>query len=148
MKKSLLIACLCVIALTISTSSQAKIYKWTDKKGVIHYSATPPQTKQKAKNIEDKIRFAAGKYTPKKVTSSTQRTASGKKVKKLSSKLSSPNKKLTAYCQGQRSNLSKLKSNYRNTWIENGVKKNLDQSQRKQKVQQLIDSIELNCNEV
>ena len=122
MNKSLLTACLCGILLTVSTSSQAKIYKWTDTKGVIHYSAMPPQTKAKAKNIEDKILFAAGKYTPKKTSSTTQRTTSDKKTKKLSSKLSPPNKKLTAYCQGQRSNLSKLKSNYRNTWIENGVK--------------------------
>lgn len=147
MKKTLFITCLCSLALTISSSSHAKIYKWTDNKGVIHYSATPPppQTKEKAKNIEDKIRFAAGKYTPKKESSRSQQKTSDKKI---SSKLSGPSKKLTAYCEGQKSNLAKLKSNYRNTWEENGKKKNLDQSQRKQKVEQIISSIELNCKEV
>jgi len=53
--------------ISLSQAVHAKIYKWTDNEGRVHYSATPPKdTKEKAENIEDKIKFNIGKKQPAK----------------------------------------------------------------------------------
>ncbi len=142
-----------ILALTISLSAQANIYKWTDSKGVTHYSATPPpqksKVKQKAENIEDEIRFAAGKHRPKGNVASTNATGKEDKTAKRKIKLSAPDKKLVSFCKQQRGNLSKLKNNFRNQWVDsNGTKTMLNQDQRKSKVDEIMTTIDKNCEGV
>jgi len=44
------------IALAMSSTAMAKIYKWTDASGNTHYTATPPPAKSKAKAKEFKVK--------------------------------------------------------------------------------------------
>ncbi len=156
MKKIILISCLSTLTLAYSMGLQAKIYKWTDTKGVVHYSATPPSlkktTKQKVKNIENKIRFAAGKSsTEKKNISNNEPENKADKVNNQNenSELAGPDKKLVDYCKAQRNNLKSLKNNFRNVWIDkSGKRTNLNQKQRKEKVDYLKSRIEKDCREV
>lgn len=143
------------MALLISLSTQAKIYKWTDEKGQVHYTATPPPQKNKrikAEDIEDEIRSKAGKYRPPaKSESSDKETVALKSDAKEGEdpKLEGPDKKLINYCKSQRKNLNQLKKNYRNVWVDvKGKKTNLTQEQRKEKVSYLMKRISEDCADV
>lgn len=149
MKKTILMICVCSLALSYSVATHATIYKWKDAKGVTQYTATPPpaqkKTKGKIKNIEDQIRFAAGKHRPSEVRNTEIKT----KEENKSPDLSAPDKKLISYCKGQRANLAKLKANYRSVWVEtDGKRKDLNQKQRKDKVDSLIKTITKECEGV
>ena len=150
MKKPTIIT-LSLITLTLSiTSTQAKIYKWTDTNGAVHYSSTPPKTNKKSnlnvKDIEDKIRFAAGKPRASSSKQSIEGPVSEGKDEKESSKLAPPSPKLIKYCKSQRSNLKQLKENFNTTWVSaSGKKALLSQKQRKDKVKEIRKSITTEC---
>ena len=135
--------------LLVTVSSQAEIYKWTDAKGVTHYSSQKPiQHKIKTENIEDKIRSAAGKYRASEQQASQKSAQTTTKSNDSESKteLSGPNAKLVSYCKGQRKSLAQLKKNFRNIWKdENGKTYRLDQKQRQLKVDQIHESITKEC---
>jgi len=148
MKKIILITCISALSLTYSINTQAKIYKWTDAKGVVHYSATPPAIKKKVKNIESEIRLAAGKHRPSK-SDKKEENQKDKDQKTEESELSSPDEKLVDYCKSQRNNLKSLTNNFRNIWIDpSGKKTRLNQKQRQEKVDYLKNRIEKDCKEV
>lgn len=151
-KKSVVFTSITTLALTIGlATAQAKIYKWTDANGQIHYTAQPPVQKKlrdKATNIEDKIRANAGKYRP---SANKQKVAANKEKTNddTDTELSGPNKKLIKYCKSQRSNVNQLKKNFRNVWIDvKGKKTTLSQEQRKKKVAELQKKIKEECSEV
>jgi len=139
-----------LFAIFMNVTTNAEIYKWTDSKGVVHYSAQKPtQKKVKPKNIENielAIRSAAGK--PKKQqTASTSRSLKGDtSTKKSDKKLSGPGPELVSYCKKQRSNLDQLQNNFRNVWQGiDGKKTKLNQEQRKSKVKYIQSTITENC---
>lgn len=129
----------------ISTNvATAKIYKWTDANGSVHYSATPPKTKVKAKDIEDKILYAAGK--PKYPSADKAEGKSSAKNQVKDEKLAGPGKKLIKYCKQQRTNLRKLKDNFNTRWVDSsGKTTQLTQKQRKDKVKEIKKSITTGC---
>ena len=61
MKKLLFIPAAFMVAISLQQPAQAEMYKWTDKKGEIHYTQTPPPADTQSKNIEDDIRLSTGK---------------------------------------------------------------------------------------
>jgi len=153
-KKSVILTSITSLALVLSmATAHAKIYKWTDANGQTHYTAQPPTQKKlrdKAKNIEDKIRANAGKYRP---TQKTEKTASKTEAATENTgkeeKLSGPNKQLINYCKSQRNNVAQLKKNFRNVWIDaKGKKTTLNQEQRRKKVAELQNKIKTDCSDV
>ena len=153
MKKSTIVS-LSLLAITLSvTSIQAKIYKWTDANGAVHYSATPPKVNKKSKldvkDIEDKIRFAAGKPSAGSSKKSVEGPVSEGEDKEESSKLAPPSPKLIKYCKSQRSNLKQLKENFNTIWVsKSGKKALLSQKQRKDKVKEIRKTITTECEGV
>ena len=148
--KFLVITAISTIMLLANVSTKAEIYKWTDAKGVTHYSAQKPtQRKIKSKNIEDEIRSAAGKYQAPSRTASqanAESESSEKGDNKKKPKLAGPSAKLVAYCKTQRKNLAGLKKNFRNSWQgKDGKKTRLDQKQRQAKVTDIQKSITQEC---
>lgn len=145
------IASLSLLAITLSvTSLQAKIYKWTDAKGSVHYSATPPKANKKSKldvkDIEEKINYAAGKPRVNASSQNVEGPLSEDDKKKDDDKLSPPSSKLIKYCKSQRSNLKQLKENFNTTWVSaSGKKALLSQKQRKDKVREIRKSITTEC---
>ncbi len=142
------------VALFFSISTHAEIYKWVDAKGVTHYTATPPpqktiKHKTKVENIEVQILSAAGKFKPATNQTSSDEKTSGMESKKTDNKLSPPGKKLVSYCKKQRGNLANLKGNYFNVWVDDkGKETKLDQKERQEKVDHLINDIKDNCKGV
>ena len=154
-KKSVILTSMATL-LILSVNTHAKIYKWTDANGQVHYTAQPPaQTKKrtiKATNIEDQIRAKAGKYrSPKSLKKVAAKNPNDDSDTDTQSdeELSGPDKQLIKYCDGQRNNLKQLKKNFRNIWIDaKGNKTALSQEQRKEKVSILQQEIDSNCAEV
>jgi len=144
-KKVLSAVVISTVALLSTMNSQAEIYKWTDAKGVTHYSAQKPIQKEiKSENIEDKIRFSLGKYQASSQKQSKDSAES--KDSKNKTQLAGPNAKLVSYCKTQRKNLAQLKKNYRNLWKDkDGKTSRLDQKQRQQKVKKIQKSITAEC---
>jgi len=153
MKKIILASTLCVLSVTVSFTTHAEIFKWTDSKGVTHYSARAPIHKKKSatkvKNIEDKIRFAAGKHRPPISKTNSSPTEKQSNSKQDNTQLAPPDKKLINYCKQQRSSLAKLKANFRNIWRDaDGKEKILTQEERKEKVNYLVKRITEDCEGV
>ena len=159
MKKKIFVATTCcTLTALLNFTAQAEIYKWTDNKGVTHYSARPPaQRKKAAKNIKDiekKIRQAAGKYRPLANTNTTlnnnsEKSSGTEQQKTTNTEIAPPSKKLVSYCKKQRSSLKKLKSNFRTVWKGlDGKEKRLNQSERKEKIDYLIKRITEDCEGV
>jgi len=151
MNKSVILSGLTTLALVLSVNAQAKIYKWTDANGQVHYTAQPPVTKKKASkavNIEDEIRAKAGKYRPPAKNTTAKSDKDGEE-KKSEDDLAGPDKKLVKYCDSQRNNLKQLQKNFRNVWIDiKGKKTNLNQEQRREKVAYLKAKIKEDCSDV
>lgn len=153
MKKIILMTCISALSFTYSINAQAKIYKWTDAKGVVHYSAKPPTTSIKAnkaaKNIESDIRLSAGKHRVAKKEQQQDENTSEETNSESESELSAAPKKLVDYCKSQKTNLTNLKNNFRNVWVDTAGKKTvLDQKQRQEKVDYLKGRIKKDCQEV
>ena len=157
MKKIIFTTTFCTLTALLNFTAQAEIYKWTDSKGVTHYSARPPaQRKKTAKNIKDiekKIRQAAGKYRPSaNVNTQSNNSEKGNKTNQqqpTNTEIAPPSKKLVSYCKKQRSSLKKLKSNFRTVWKGlDGKEKRLNQSERKEKIYYLIKRIIEDCEGV
>ena len=63
--------------------------------------------------------------------------------------MAGPDAALISYCKTQRSNLSGLQNNYRNTWQDaDGNKKRLNQEERKLKIDLIQKQIAKDCSEV
>ncbi len=148
-RKNLSTLLISISMLFINMSSQAEIYKWTDAKGVTHYSAQKPtQPKIKSEDIGDKIKSAAGKYkaSSQKPTYSSSQNTSKSTDGKTKIDLSGPSAQLVTFCKNQRKNLALLAKNYRTKWEDKEGKVSLlDQKQRKEKVQSIQESITKEC---
>lgn len=141
------------LALLVNLGANAEIYKWTDAKGIVHYTANKPtQRKIKTENIEVKIRNAAGRYKKSakdQESKSPTNSRSSNDGEKKKTKMAGPDAALISYCKSQRSNLSSLQKNFRNTWQDaDGKKKRLNQEERKLKIDLIQKQISKDCTEV
>jgi len=148
----LILLSLC-ITFSIVQTAHAKIYKWTDDDGKVHYSATPPKnTKTKAENIEDKIKFNIGKVQP--VTN--YRAASGKpkvktekddaKTKAIQAKYKTDQSKARmAYCNGLKRNIHTLQTSKNVNIAEEGNLKPLSSTEKQARLNKEKSNLEKNC---
>ncbi|CAA6817497.1 MAG: Unknown protein [uncultured Thiotrichaceae bacterium] len=157
------------IALLVLTSSSvvsAKIYKWVDDQGQMHYTQRPAPIGKDATNIERKIRIAAdlptsssvkttkpkaGKYgseaKPRQQTKAKKEAVVTKPPEDKQAKNSAEEyeKKLAEYCEKQTANLEALNSDTPIAWQNEGKTKLLSNTERKEKINAINTSINENC---
>lgn len=63
MKKTIALASLLALALGVPAAEAAKFYKWTDEKGVTHYTIDPPPAGAKASEVRVKTPSHSGAAT-------------------------------------------------------------------------------------
>lgn len=156
-----------MLALVSSTSVSAKIYKWVDDQGQMHYTQRPAPAGKDATDIERKIRIAAdlptsspgktaksktGKYGSKPIPKVKQQDPKKEEVaaktsedKQAESSAEEYKKKLNEYCEKQTANLEALNSDTPIAWQDEGKTKLLSNSERKGKIESIQTSIEENC---
>ena len=129
-----------LLLVLISTQTlQADIYKWTDKDGKVHYSATPPKVPQKnIEDIEDKIKANIGKVQPKttyKAPTSKPKEATGSASNKTANKKTKDRYKgdrspaRVAYCNSLKNNIHTMQNNKNGNLVKEGEKKPLTSEQ-------------------
>ena len=136
----------------LSQALHAKIYKWTDSEGKVHYSATPPNdTKTKAENIEDKIKFNIGKAQTAS-NDSDSKTESATKAEDSNENSTSENKyseetskARVAYCNGLKRNIHTLKTSKKINIAEGDNLKPLNSKQIKERLAKEQSNLEKNC---
>jgi len=141
------------VTFSLSQTLHAKIYKWTDGEGKVHYSATPPKdTKTKAEDIEDKIKFNIGKAQPatthhvasKKVEKKTAKEKS--KIKAAQEKYKDDKSKARlAYCNGLKRNIHTLETSKHVNIAQEGNLKPLSSSEKTARLAKEKSNLEKNC---
>ena len=138
--------------ISLSQAVHAKIYKWTDNEGRVHYSATPPKdTKEKAENIEDKIKFNIGKKQPAKshhTSESKTEKEDDQNAKKTASKekySEDTSKARVAYCNGLKRNIHTLETSKNVNLAEEGDLKPLNAKQISERLAKEKSNLEKNC---
>ncbi len=138
MKLPIITTLIITLSFLVSTVTEAKIYKWKDAAGIIHYSSTPPKPSEKISDLKDDFRITDNKAVAHKNQQGTKeenkKKARSKKTKKRD------------YCNGQRRNLALLKRNLKVKWIQNGKSIELNPEQRQDKLRSLEDSINNDCS--
>jgi hypothetical protein len=140
------------VTVSLSQTLHAKIFKWTDSEGKVHYSATPPKdTKEKAENIEDKIKFNIGKTqssksqaTSESNTKNNDNENSNKKASKESYS-EETSKARVAYCNGLRRNIHTLESSKNVNLAEEGKLKPLNTKEIGERLAKEKSNLEKNC---
>jgi hypothetical protein len=138
------------VTVSLSQTLHAKIFKWTDSEGKVHYSATPPKdTREKAENIEDKIKFNIGKAQPTKSHHNSEAKTEKKEVEnKQASKESyseDTSKARVAYCNGLRRNIHTLETSKNVNLAEEGNLKPLNTKQIGERLAKEKSNLEKNC---
>ncbi len=133
-----------VIALSFLsvTITEAKVYKWKDAEGIMHYSSTPPKPTEKVSDLKDDLRITDNKAIAHKSQAENKTDTEANKKKQARDK----KRKKRNYCNGQRKNLELLKRNLNVKWIEKGKSTKLSAEQREDKLRSLEDSITANCS--
>lgn len=153
-----------VLLMTFASTAPAKIFKWVDANGQLHYTERPAPPGSKAENIEDKIRIAAilkrkGKreerfsYLQKNKQDMLDNSEHEKEDIPLRDKIANKQKadednyreQLNSYCKSQRANLKQLQSGNPIAWEENGETKLLTGDQKKTKISAISTSVTKNC---
>lgn len=134
------------IALSIATVTfvEAKVYKWQDANGVVHYSSSPPKPDEKVSGLKDDLRITDNRS----VTSSSeedQKNNQPKKEIKEQKQARSEKERKQNYCDGQRRNLALLQKNLKVKWVQNGKSVELNSEQRNEKLRALENSISADC---
>ncbi|HHL19347.1 MAG TPA: DUF4124 domain-containing protein [Thiothrix sp.] len=165
-----------VLLNTFSHTTFAKtdtgVYKWVDANKKVHYTDRPAPGKIIEKDIEEKIRKAAGlaakktaekehRYIPK--TGSPERDRTKKNKQPPTNTTSDPTteltkteqtqkqtsevytKKLAAYCDQQTNNLTALQQDTPIAWEEGGKTALLSAEQRKEKIKEIQIVIKNKC---
>lgn len=139
------------VTVGLSQALHAKIYKWTDSEGKVHYSATPPKdTSEKAENIEDKIKFNIGKSQPATTRKSSEPESSNKKEKRKKTSKNKyseeTSKARTAYCNGLKRNIHTLKTSKNVNVAEGENLKPLNSKEVEQRLAKEQSNLEKNCS--
>lgn len=154
--KSLIIPFL-LIAIGFIPTTQADIYKWTDKDGKVHYSATPPKDPQQdVEDIEDEIKANIGKVQPAttyKAPVATSADKTDEPSKRANTTQQKSNDKYKgdrspariAYCNNLKNNIHTMENNKNGKLLKEGEKEPLTVEQIEEQLKQDKAKLAKNC---
>lgn len=143
-----------LLMMTISVGVQAKMYKWTDAKGVTHYSQHKPKAGVSAEELTLRGHKASSKLESRSINTdeakdekSKKPAAKSNKVDKENAEIEKKNAKIKAQnCKNQKANLASLDKGGRiyETGAD-GERIYLNEEQINEKRDSINQSIEQNC---
>lgn len=145
-----------LLAVGLSSTVQAEIYKWTDSDGKTHYSATPPQdSSAKAEQIGEKIKFNVGKVKsseekddePEQTATPAAEEEADKAPRKNIYKGDRSPARL-AYCKNLENNIHILENNENANIIEEGGTEPLGTDERNLRLTQAKEKLAKNCEDI
>lgn len=153
-----LILPLLLLAVGLSSTVQAEIYKWTDEDGKVHYSATPPQGKTTtAEQIGEKIKFNVGKVQTTTETAEPEKTTTATTEETEAAEESAPKENIykgdrsaarVAYCQKIQNNIHILDNDANANVVEAGSSKPLEAAERAARLEKAKADLAKNCEDL
>lgn len=139
--KRVIITALAISFSALSLIAEAKIYKWKDDKGQVHYASTPPKPHEKNFDLEKDLSFfsKAATAVPDNVDEKMD------EKQKTNHKLKKSSEKRLKFCHQERRNLTLLKKNSTVTWIEKDKETQLSGKLLEDKIQTVEKNIKINC---
>ena len=142
MKLPIITTLIIALSFLVFTLAEAKVYKWKDAEGVVHYSSTPPKPSEKISDLKEDLHITDNKALAHKSQRETKASAKEENNKKSHSQKT----KKRNYCNGLRRNLVLLKRNLKVKWVQNGKSTELNAEQRQDKLRSLEESIDNECS--
>lgn len=131
--------------LTSMNVVHAEMYKWTDKNGKTHYTATPPPADAQGKNIEDDIKLSTGKLgnvIPQNTTSAAEPKSDMDKAAEEGKK---SEEKHRDFCQQQSAALKQMTANALIKWKDDQGERFLTAEEKTQKMKEMEKNISSMC---
>lgn len=139
--------------------ANATVYKWVDSAGHLNYTERPAPPGIKYEIVEDKIRLAAGlddkkdshtSYLEETTQADNEEDSTEKKQRQIADKQKkiqdNYREQLEKYCESQQNNVKLLSTDSPIAWEENGKTELLSSKEKKEKLQEIKDSIKKNCS--
>ena len=144
MKIRQLIVLIGFTSFSLVSTSFAEIYKWTDQKGQVHYTQHPGPGNKADQLVDMKNQ----QMTRKSNAADSAELAQEKERQEEKAALAKSYKeKLNKFCAQQRKNLKILGSAKPIAWEEDGETQLLSKQERHEKIDDIKDSLEENCDE-
>ncbi|HIQ15779.1 MAG TPA: DUF4124 domain-containing protein [Leucothrix sp.] len=142
MKIRQLIVLIGFTSFSLASTSFAEIYKWTDKKGQVHYTQNPGPG-----NKADQLVDMKSQQMTRKSDSANNAELAQEKERQKEKAAKNYKEKLNKFCAQQRKNLKILGSAKPIAWEEDGETQLLSKQERHEKIDDIKDSLEENCDE-
>jgi len=135
------------------SAQAAQVYKWTDDKGVTHFSAQPPEG-QKANEVDVKVapQINGGSAPTYQMPNGAQQPSVSNDLqqqeldRKVRAQVREEQARIQAYCEQARQNLAQLRNNPRiQIQSGRGETRRLTEEEREQRAADTQLSIEQNC---
>ncbi len=141
MKQAIYVPILLMGVLCASGSSHADMYKWTDKTGETHYTATPPPADAEGKDIEDDIRLSTGKLgnAPAAVSAPTDEMEQAREAGKKSEE------QHRDFCKQQSAALKQMTANSLIKWKDTEGERFLTAEEKFKKMKELKKNLDSMC---
>lgn len=142
----------CAVLLMLSVPSvHARIYKWTDTGGKIHYSETPPPDGQQFNEINTAPVPQSSDEADRQLQDTLKRQQESEKQedaeKNKEKEQAARQAKMDQFCDQARENLSKLENGMarRLAIVENGEVARMTEDERQAKIAEIQKTISKNC---
>lgn len=151
MWKQLTISGMTIALLCLATTASAEAYKWTDQKGNVIYSQTPPPLGTPYELVDNTsiaaTSFGVANSKTKNLQKNLSASQKAREDRKAEEKLVAESEQIKQEnCKQANNNLTGLTSRGQVTIKENGLYRKLSEEERQERIQQAKNSIEEYCN--
>ena len=133
------------LSLLLVTLTEAKIYKWEDAKGQVHYASVPPNSSKKTSGLTKDFLFIKDHRKPIKETKPNNLENKNKNKNNKTSSTSKIPKAKRSLCNKKQKNLKMLLDNPIVTWIEEGKEIQLSGQLLEDKIEALQEDLAESC---
>ncbi|OQX03932.1 MAG: hypothetical protein BWK73_37880 [Thiothrix lacustris] len=144
MKKAIFMPVVLLVSVFFTLNASAEMYKWTDKRGEVHYTQTPPPPDAKGKDIEDDIRLSTGKLG-NNIPAQADKSAPKDDMDKAHEAGEKSDKKHRDFCAQQEAALKQMTANALIKWKDEKGERFLTADEKTGKMKEMQGNIDTMC---
>lgn len=144
MKKAIFMPVAVLVSVFFTLNASAEMYKWTDKRGEVHYTQTPPPPDAKGKDIEEDIRLSTGKLG-NNIPTQADKSAPKDDMDKAREAGEKSDKKHRDFCAQQEAALKQMTENALIKWKDEKGERFLTAEEKTGKMKDMQNNIDSMC---
>ena len=144
MKKAIFMPVVLLVSVFFTLNASAEMYKWTDKRGEVHYTQTPPPPDAKGKDIEEDIRLSTGKLG-NNIPAQADKNATKDDKEKAREAGEKSDKKHRDFCAQQEAALKQMTENALIKWKDEKGERFLTAEEKTGKMKDMQNNIDSMC---